>query len=156
MGSLGDQLAFNPALGDVGGSGLVSRVLPFPDTFAPRHGSAAAATQLSPTLFLPLCTTSTRSLHSNDHLYLFIAYCIMTQSVSDSTLSPAPFSPFSSYSEVSGVTSDGMCPSHAWPHTVMVGRVAPSLRGEEYIDSVALTLVRACRNQRCSVNFVRP
>ncbi|EPS93184.1 hypothetical protein FOMPIDRAFT_1136691 [Fomitopsis schrenkii] len=30
----------------------------------------------------------------------------MTQSVSDSTLSPAPFSPFSSYSEVSGVTSD--------------------------------------------------
>ncbi|KAH9829830.1 uncharacterized protein C8Q71DRAFT_788669 [Rhodofomes roseus] len=30
----------------------------------------------------------------------------MTQSVSDSTLSPTPFSPFSSYSEVSGVTSD--------------------------------------------------
>ncbi|KAH9925766.1 uncharacterized protein B0H18DRAFT_1085192 [Fomitopsis serialis] len=30
----------------------------------------------------------------------------MTHSVSDSTVSPTPFSPFSSYSEVSGVTSD--------------------------------------------------
>lgn len=88
-------------------------------------------------IILPLCTTCTRSLRSNDHFYLFIAYCIMTQSVSDSTLSPAPFSPFSSYSEVSGVTSDGACLSCPWPRGQLD---CTEYRNKQRVDSASLQL----------------
>ena len=39
-------------------------------------------------------------------------YLIMSSAVSDTTVSPAPFSPFSTYSSTSGVTSDGNFPHH--------------------------------------------